>query len=186
MNAQIIDKNRFFWPWQDEKEEEWLEDMAREGWHLQSVKLLCNYRFIKGEPAPYVYRLDYFLNEKSTFSEYQQIFQDAGWEYIGELSNWRYWRKRVVNGETPEIFTDRESKIKKYRRLLGILAFFLVFLVFMGMNLVQRGWPGKADASWLITALYIIGMAGYATLIPLYIVAVVKILGRIKRLKKAL
>ena len=186
MNRQTINKNRWFWPWQDEKEEGWLEDMSRKGWHLQSVKLLGKYTFDKGEPAPYVYRLDYYLSEKSTFPEYLQIFQDAGWEYIGELSNWRYWRKRRVNGETTEIFTDRELKIKKYQRLLGILAFFLVFLVFMGMNLVRTGWPWDAETPWLITAIYSIGVVGYAVLIPLYIVAVLKILGRIKQLKKLL
>ena len=186
MNAQTINKNKLFWPWQDEKEEVWLEEMSREGWHLQSVKLLCNYTFAKGEPEPYVYRLDYYLRDKSTYPEYLQIFQDAGWEYIGELSNWRYWRKRKVDGDTPEIFTDRESKIKKYQRLLGILAFFLVFLVFMGMNLVRGGWPWDADTPLLITAIYTIGVIAYAVLIPIYIVSVLKILDRIKQLKKPL
>jgi len=186
MNAHMINKNRLFWPWQDDKEEAWLEDMSREGWHLQAVKLLCTYTFVKGEPAPYVYRLDYYLGDKSTFPEYLKIFQDAGWEYLGELSNWRYSRKREVNGATPEIFTDRQSKIKKYQRLLGVLAFILVFLVFMGKNLVQRGWPWNADTPLLITLIYTIGMVGYAVLIPLYMVAVLKILGRIKQLKKPL
>jgi hypothetical protein len=184
MNAQTIDKTRLFWPWQDEKEEAWLEKMSREGWHLHAVKLLCTYTFVMGEPAPYVYRLDYYRGEKSTFPEYLQIFQDAGWEYLGELSNWRYWRKRKVNGDSPEIFSDRQSKIKKYQRLLGVLAFFLIFLVLMGINLVQRGWPWDAGGPLLVTVLYTIGVIGYAVLIPIYMVAVLKILSRIKQLKK--
>lgn len=186
MNAKTINKNRLFMPWQDDKEEAWLESMSREGWHLQSVKLLCKYAFVKGEPAPYVYRLDYFRNEKSTFPEYLLIFEDAGWEYIGELSNWRYWRKRIVNGDTPEIFTDPQSKIQKYQRLLVILVFFLVFLVYMGMILVRARWPLDSQVPWLIAALYTVGVVGYAILIPLYMVAVLKILGRIKQLKKPL
>jgi len=186
MNAHTIKKNRLFWPWQDEYEEAWLEDMSREGWHLQAVKLLCNYTFVKGEPAPYVYRLDYYPGDKSAFLEYLQIFQDAGWEYLGELSNWRYWRKRKVNGDTPEIFTDQQSKIKKYQRLLGVLAFFLAFLVYMGINLVQRGWSWNANTPLFINLIYTIGVVGYAVLTPLYMVAVLKILGRIKQLKKPL
>jgi len=67
-----------------------------------------------------------------------------------------------------------------------VLAFFLVFLVFMGINLVQRGWPWNADTPPIITFIYTIGMVGYAVLIPLYMVAVLKILNRIKQLKKPL
>lgn len=74
MNAKTINKNRLFWPWQDEKEEAWLEEMSREGWHLQAVKLLCTYTFVMDEPAPYVYRLDYYQGDKSTFSTLLALF----------------------------------------------------------------------------------------------------------------
>lgn len=186
MSAQVINKNRWFWPWQDEKEEAWLEDMSREGWHLQSVKPLCKYTFVMGEPVPYVYRLDYYRDQQTRFQEYMQIFGDAGWEYVGELSNWRYWRKPQVNGEATEIYSDRESKIIKYRRLLICLAFFLVFLVFIGRTLVKTGWPWEAGISWLFTTIYTLGLIGYAILVPLYFVAVLKILNRIQKLKKSL
>lgn len=184
MNEQTITKYRLFWPWQDEQEEAWLESMSREGWHLQSVRLLCSYTFARGEPTPYIYRLDYFQGYKSTFAEYRQIFEDAGWVYLGELSNWRYWRKQLVNGEKPEIFTDRESKIKKYQRLLGVLAFFMIILIVMGGNLSQRGMPADVETSWLTTFLYTTGSICYAVLIVLYIVAVLKILSRIRHLKQ--
>lgn len=186
MNEQTITKYRIFLPWQDEKEEAWLESMSCEGWHLQTIKLLCSYTFVRGEPTPFIYRLDYFQGNKSTFAEYQQIFQDAGWVYLGELSNWRYWRKQLVNGEKPEIFTDRESKIKKYQRLLFVLAFFLVFLVFMGFNLSQRGMPSDVETSGLAASIYTIGLIGYAVLIVLYTVAVFKILSRIRDLKRSI
>jgi hypothetical protein len=132
MNPTIRERYRWFWPWQDEKEEGWLEEMSQTGWHLKYVHLPCVYGFERGEPSRYSYRLDYMLSNKNKFNEYLQIFQDAGWEYLGEMSNWRYWRKTVLNDEPQEIFTDRESKIKKYQRMLIIMAFFLAFLVFMG------------------------------------------------------
>lgn len=186
MNATTMKRNKWFWPWQDEKEEIWLGEMSREGWHLQSVRLLCCYTFEKGDPASYVYRLDFFLSEKSTFPEYLQIFQDAGWEYLGELSNWRYWRKLAAGSESPEIYTDRESKLKKYKRLLGFMAFFLFFLIFMGSNLFRNGLRFDMDTPGWITAIYTVAVGAYAVIIPVYLVIVIKILARMNQLKKTM
>ena len=184
MNTATLKRTNWFWPWQDEKEEAWLEKMSQEGWHLKSVQLPCIYYFGKGEPCRYIYRLDYMLTKKTEFQNYLQIFTDAGWEYIGEMSNWRYWRKLAVAGETHEIFTDTELKLTKYRRLLSIMAFFLVFLVLIGMNMVLRQ-PGTEEYhSSLINGIYLIGKLIYAVLIPLYVVVVVQLLRRINQLKK--
>ena len=40
---------------------------------------------------------------------------------MGDMNSWQYFRKTVLNGETPEIFSDNESKAKKYQRILLIL-----------------------------------------------------------------
>jgi hypothetical protein len=183
MNTATIKKTRWFWPWQDEKEETWLEAMSQEGWHLVSVKLPCVYTYTRGEPRHFTYRLDYMPVDKTKEQEYGQIFQDAGWEYIGEMSNWRYWRKPVVEGETDEIFTDRESKLKKYRRMLGYMAFFLFFLTFIGINMfTRRPWAETGHISW-IGAIYLVGVIIYAVIIPVYMVVVVQLLRRINQLK---
>jgi hypothetical protein len=184
MNTSTMKRTKWFWPWQDEKEEGWLEEMSQTGWHLKSVQLPCVYTFDKGEPSQYTYRLDYMLVNKGKIHEYLQIFQDAGWEYISEMSNWRYWRKKVLNGEIPEIFTDKESKIKKYQRLLAIMAFFLVFLVLISINmLINQPW-GDFDNAPLINAIYLFGALCYAVIIPIYIVVVIKLLRRISQLKQ--
>src|SRR4030065_2966772 len=124
------------------------------------------------------------LMKKDKRDESLQIFQDAGWNYVGEMSNWRYWRKRVVNGETPEIFTDNESKIRKYQRLLAIMGFFLVFLIFISMNmLINQPW-GDFDNAPLINAIYLFGALCYAVIIPIYLVVVMNCLRRIDPLKQ--
>lgn len=184
MNPTISKRYRWFWPWQDEKEEQWLEEMSRTGSHLKYVHLPCVYGFEQGVPSRYSYRLDYMLTDKSKFNEYLQIFQDAGWEYLGEMSNWRYWRKTVQNGEPQEIFTDTESKIKKYQRLLIIMAFFLAFLVFMGINLIRNQIWFEADNPAWLSAIYLLPVVCYAVIIPIYLVVVIKLLGRIRQLKK--
>jgi hypothetical protein len=122
---------RWFWAWDDEKEEKWLRDMSTKGWHFKSVSLPGNYYFEQGEPKDYVFRLDYLPDRKDMVT-YLQIFQDAGWDYMGEMNNWQYFRKEAVNGEVPEIFTDNESKSKKYQRILLIL---VVFMPIMMINL---------------------------------------------------
>ena len=36
-----------------------------------------------------------------------------GWEHIGQLSAWHYFRKEAKEEESPGIFTDVESKVAK-------------------------------------------------------------------------
>jgi hypothetical protein len=184
MDATSMKRTKWFWPWQDGKEEAWLEGMSQKGWHLKSVQLPCVYTFDKGEPYRNVYRLDYMLVKKDKLDEYLQIFQDAGWEYVGEMSNWRYWRKRVVNGETPEIFTDNESKIRKYQRMLGYMGFFLFFLIFMAINLFINRPAIDSEHGMVLNAIYQLPRLCYTVIIPIYIVVVVKLLQRINQLKQ--
>ena len=184
MDTLTMKRARWFWPWQDGKEEAWLEEMSTTGWHLTSVQLPCFYTFDKGEAQRNVYRLDYMLMKKDKLDEYLQIFRDAGWEYVGEMSNWRYWRKQVVMDETPEIFTDNESKIKKYQRMLAYMVFFLVILTFIGTNMfLSQAWDDTYNAP-LINTIYLFGMLCYAVVIPIYVVVVIKLLLRISQLKK--
>jgi hypothetical protein len=184
MNTTSMNKTRWFWPWQDEKEEAWLGEMSMSGWHLKSVHLPCVYTFDKGEPCRKIYRLDYMLMKKDQLEEYKQIFQDAGWEYVGEMSNWRYWVKQVADGETPEIFTDNESKIKKYQRLLGMMALFLVFLCFIGFNMFRNQAWDELNNIPLINAIYFLAMLCYVVVIPIYVVVVIKLVARINELKE--
>jgi len=128
MKEQVT-KFKWFWVWQDNAEERWLEEMSRQGYHLTSVSLPCMYTFIKSEPVNYIYRLDYRRFSNKEKQHYLQIFRDAGWEYLGEMSLWQYFRKQEKAGEVNEIFTDDTSKIAKYRRVLGYLG--LLWLVLL-------------------------------------------------------
>lgn len=176
-----LTKYKLFWPWQDGKEEKWLEEMSVEGWHLLQVGIPYTYRFSRGEPQRYTYRLDFMYLNKEKLADYLQVFQDAGWEYLGEMSNWRYWRKAVRVGETAEIFSDNESKIKKYQRVTLFLGFMLLILVMLGINLFGNSAPYDVV---IINAIYFAGRVCYAILIPLYVVVVVRLLMRIKELKR--
>jgi hypothetical protein len=150
MNENMIRKSRWFWPWQDNREETWLGEMAARGLHLQKVGYFGRYTFIQGTPSPVAYRLDFVTNTRKT-PDYFQLFRDAGWEHAGEMGGWQYWRKEYVDGKAPEIFTDNASKVQKYQRLLGFIAIF--FPIFM-VNVINYGDPLTRYRSNIFIVIY--------------------------------
>ena len=109
---------KLFFAWQDEKEQVWLEQMAAHGWVLDEVGLI-RYTFCKQEPQQIRYRLDYQEIKGNDLLEYLSLFTDAGWEYKGRMNNWFYFAAK--DPETGEIYTDTQSKIEKYKRVLRTL-----------------------------------------------------------------
>jgi len=178
MAENAIRKIKWFWPWQDEQEEAWLRNMSQKGWHLSSIGLPCIYRFRAGEQRDYVYRLDYQTFPKKDKQEYQQLFRDAGWEHIVEMSAWQYFRKEIKEGEAPEIFTDVESKVTKYKRVLAFLAFFVVILI-----APLPGIWGDPPYSWSYS-LWIILRVISLLVMGVFMYAIIKIMLRIRHLRK--
>lgn len=139
MHGDIVRRRKIFFAWQDEKEERWLRQMARdEGLHLVAATLPCFYTFRRGERADYAYRLDFQTVPKGDKAHYLQLFEDAGWEHVGEMNNWHYFRKPVVGGVVPEILTDPDSKAQKYRRVLGIHVIVLSMTTVLITNPIWR------------------------------------------------
>jgi hypothetical protein len=164
---------KWFWAWQDHKEEEWLRNMAQQGWHLKTLTLPAFYTFTRGEPRNDVYRLD-FITSKEDFGAYLQLFQDMGWEHVGTMSGWQYFRKNCPSDATSEIYTDAESKIEKYRRLFGFLLIFLPIWVAMLTSDPGGSYPPLRVAYKLLTV----------TLMALWGYAFLRIGLRIKELKR--
>lgn len=77
---------RWFWAWDDDKEEAWLREMANKGWHFVSISGLGNHTFVQVQARDVVYRLDHMPNDKDKV-DYVQLFQDAGWDYAGQSFN---------------------------------------------------------------------------------------------------
>lgn len=135
-----VRKIRWFWAWQDGDEENWLNDMSAKGLHLLRVNFPCFYHFVEGEPSTYVCRLDFKSSSQKDMDEYVQIFKDAGWEHVGQFFNgWQYFRKAFVPGEMMDIYSDAESKIGKYNRLLLFLVPFIPLLFFSLISVSANG-----------------------------------------------
>jgi len=127
MGRDTLTKFKFFGVWQDRQEEAWLREMGKQGWHLSSLFPLV-YTFTRGEPRDDVYRLDFIASGKDSES-YLRLFRDAGWEHLGSLTGWQYFRKPYEAGEAAEIYTDAESKMQKYRRVRMRLAAVMPVLI---------------------------------------------------------
>lgn len=167
-----IKKFHWFWAWDDEKEEIWLRDMSKIGWHFRSVSMPGYYIFEQGNPINYTYRLDYFIDRKD-MSNYLQLFQDAGWSYLGDMGGWQYFCKEGLNGEEQEIHSDKESKAKKYQRLMLYLIIF--FPIYSNFVLILS--RSKIGIMQVFTFLMFVFML-------FYIYAMARLLNRITQLKK--
>jgi hypothetical protein len=146
--------------------------MAAAGLHLKQVSLPGIYHFRRGDPANIIYRLDYQTLKKKDRRSYLQLFHDAGWEHVGNMSGWEYFRKKVHSGEHPEIYSDVDSKIKKYHRIMTYLVIFLPILIVLVSDLSARYGP------W-----FFILEGFFAALILIYAFAIFKLFRRINQLK---
>jgi len=169
-----ITKFKWFWTWQDEKEEVWLSNMAREGWHLKDLGLPGNYTFESGKPREDRYRMDFIIDRKN-YQNYLQLFEDAGWEHLGELGGWQYFRTRADGKDVPEIYTDKDSKVQKYQRLFTYLTIFFPVLFIFTIHPIE-------ETSKLVD-LYMIGKIFMGFLLAGYVYALAMIMGRIQQLK---
>jgi len=175
MEKEKLRKFKWFWAWEDEKEEKWLEAMSQNGWHLENPGLPCVYHFIKGEPRDYSYRLDFRTGSFKSLQEYLQICRDAGWEMLGRMSSWYYFRKECQGTEKPEFFSDKDSKVQKYRRLVLFLVIFLPIMINGMLNL------SRSENSGFITGVRIF----YVFILLFFSNAIIRLLLRIKELKKS-
>lgn len=113
-----LSATKWWWGWEPEKVENWLEEMESQGWHLYNATGIgIRFHFVEGEPRKVRYCADY---QNSVKPEYKSIFEDAGWQLVYSGFGWYIWRMEY-QGERPEIYTDIESLIGRNNRLMTIL-----------------------------------------------------------------
>ena len=120
---------KWFWAWDFEKEEEWLNEMAREGLALVGYGW-CRYEFEPCEPGEYIVRLQ-MLDKKRSESEraqYLAFLEETGAEHVASWMDWVYLRRKASEGPF-ELFSDHASRIRQ----LGVIKTFIA--VIGGLNL---------------------------------------------------
>jgi hypothetical protein len=165
-----------FFAWEDEKEEQWLQKMAAEGWRLEYVAPYV-YKFQRSTPEDVVYRLDYKLTLDKDYAEYLNLFRDSGWQLFATFSNWHYFRINPQNNEIPEIYNSGRAKAEKYRRLLFVLLPICLAGIFPVINILDPIDPLFSNGLFSI----IMVVCGLVYLFLFY--AVIRVWIKIRRLK---
>lgn len=119
--------------------------------------------------------MDYIINPKD-YQNYLQLFIDAGWEHIGKMGGWQYFRKSIQGDNVPEIYTDNTSKAQKYQRVLITL---VILLPVLTMFVIRPATEGSALYDFYSIIKTLMGF-----FMILYIYAMVRIFRRILQLMK--
>ncbi len=107
---------KLFMAWQFEEEEQWLNQMSRQGWQLEKTNGLL-YTFQQGGMDKYQYRVQ-MVDSLSKSGDYLQFLSEAGIEHVGTCFNglWIYLRKQN-NGEPFELFSDTTSQLHHLQKI---------------------------------------------------------------------
>lgn len=103
-----------------EKEEQWINEMAKEGWQLTAIGF-CRYIFRRGTPGEYIYKLD--VVERTASDEvkesYFNFLTDCGIRVVGEFKDWIYLQKRAADGP----FDMKDDTYAKLRTVNKVYSF---------------------------------------------------------------
>lgn len=143
--------HKWFWVWEFDKEEAWLNEMANTGWVLDRVGF-CKYTFVKSEPEEYTVRLEMHDHDQG----YIDFVEETGAEYVGRMARWIYFRKRTENGKF-EIFSDIDSRIQHLDRIGKMLTIVGIANLLIGIantfNYINIGWINLLCATLLMYGL---------------------------------
>lgn len=103
-----------------EKEEQWINEMAKEGWQLTAIGF-CRYIFRRGTPGEYIYKLD--VVERTASDEvkesYFNFLTECGIRVVGEFKDWIYLQKRAADGP----FDMKDDTYAKLRTVNKVYSF---------------------------------------------------------------
>ena len=121
--------HKWFWIWNFDKEEKWLNEMAAKGLALTSVSFF-RYEFEDCVSGEYKICLEFLENnlKRVENEKYIGFLEETGAEHVGTFAGWAYFRKRTTEGNF-RLFSDNTSRIKHLTRIIN----FIILLV--GVNL---------------------------------------------------
>lgn len=103
-----------------EQEEQWINEMAKEGWQLTAIGF-CRYIFRRGTPGEYIYKLD--VVERTASDEvkesYFNFLTECGIRVVGEFKDWLYLQKKAADGP----FDMKDDTYAKLRTVNKVYSF---------------------------------------------------------------
>lgn len=125
--------------WDYDKEEKWLNEMAKEGWRLDKY-FFVRYDFVSCEPGEYEYKiqlLDEVANSVKN-RDYLDFLRDMGISVVSKWFRWIYLEKKA-DGEPFDIFSDRNSRLKHIKSVLTLIKSVGGMNAFIGITNVLLG-----------------------------------------------
>ena len=107
--------------------ENWLEQMAAEGWHINHFRQWSSIFMTlkRGEPKKYRFVYD---PQVSPRKDYIATYEQFGWKYLGRMASAHFWRMEY-DGERPQAFSDSDSIVARNRRtILAVSVSFSIFI----------------------------------------------------------
>ncbi|MBR5970242.1 MAG: DUF2812 domain-containing protein [Lachnospiraceae bacterium] len=127
--AERMTQYKWFWVWDFEKQERWLNGMAENGCVLAGVGW-CRYTFEKCEPGEYTVRLEMCDRDEN----YISFMEETGAEYVGRFMRWHFFRKKSEYGQF-DLFSDLDSRISHLRRIHQML--WMLGIINVGIGIVN-------------------------------------------------
>lgn len=125
--------HKWFFVWDFDKEEKWLNEMAAKGLSLVSVGF-CKYEFEDTNPGEYKICLQLLDGspKNAENQKYMEFLEETGAEHVGTFSHWVYFRKKASEGDF-NIYSDNESRVKYLSRIFGFTAFVTGLNLYVGV-----------------------------------------------------
>jgi len=178
---------RLFTGLANDEEEEWLSKMDADGWRL-AKRGWAWYAFRRrpvdeGSTERPIYRMDFWPQSSAhNMDDYIAIARDAGWEHVVAYYGWHYFRHGGGAGEFPEILSDRESQVAKYRRILRATTVLWIPASFMMLINLSR--LNRTAATGLVREVYVAGWWGSAAVLALMGCQLIRMWILLRRLEK--
>lgn len=116
---------KWFWAWEFDKEEKWLNDMAAQGQALVSARY-ATYEFEDSTPGEYAIRLEMLEDgpDSEAGRQYISFVEETGAEYIGRVMKWVYFRRKTADGPF-ELHGDNATRIRHMQGIIRLLKPFI-------------------------------------------------------------
>lgn len=105
-------------------EQEWLNDMCRNGWALKNFRMGV-YTFASCRPGEYIYQVDLLPGsgfQPSDPDGYAEFMDEVGITVVCRWFRWVILRKQAADGPF-DIYTDVDSRIQQYSRIRTMFIF---------------------------------------------------------------
>jgi len=125
---------KWFWVWDFDKQEKWLNEMSAKGLALVSVNGI-KYTFEESIPSGYNVRLEMLEKSPSHFESeiYIKFLEETGAEYLGSVQRWVYFRQKAENGEF-NLYSDKATRVKHLNRILSLIGVIFFIQIVNGLN----------------------------------------------------